>query len=76
MFDLDSDDTNKIKPTAFDKQRLMSMDIGQKIMGEYGNWQVIKYKNSYNLFLLNHSKAAQFGEFFTLGELIKFLENN
>ena len=71
---LDSeDDTNSIKPTKFDIERLLAMRVGETVNHEVQNWRILRYSDSYILILENSSTESSFKEFFSLSELIEFL---
>jgi len=75
MFATDEDDTNNIKPTDFDKQRIKDMEIGAVVEGELGNWKVMKYKKEYTVLFYNNPKY-QMMDFKSYSDLIMFLENH
>lgn len=56
MFAADEDDTNSVKPTQFDIERIKSLEIGDSMAGEIGNFRVLRYVSSYTILLLNHPK--------------------
>lgn len=72
---LDDADTNSIKPTKLDIERINSMQIGDKIDGELGNWSLLRYKNDFVLLLKNSVKYKDFIEFKDSKKLINFLES-
>ena len=71
MFATEEDENSKsLKPTTFDIARLEDLEIGQKVEGEIGNWQVFRYKNDYTL-ICNKIKTPRI--FKKLKDLINFL---
>lgn len=71
MFTFDQEDSpHTLKPTDFDIIRLESMDIGERLESESGNWVVLKYEKEYILSSHMIKKLVSFGK---LNDLIKFL---
>lgn len=70
---LEDADTNSIKPTDLDLNRIKSLEIGGYFDGELNNWRIIKYDNEYILILFNNVKYKDFQEFSTLEKLLEFL---
>lgn len=48
----DCEDSADFHPTILDIARLKEMDVGEKLEGECGFWQVLRYKNEFVLFVL------------------------
>ena len=72
VFD-DYEDTNSIRPTFLDVERIEVMVFGDKISAENGNWEVIKYSSGYTLLLQNHVRENSYLEFKNLNDLLEFL---
>ena len=50
MFTFDQEESpHTLKPTDFDIIRLESMDIGERLEAESGNWVVLRYEKEYIL---------------------------
>ncbi|MEK6880268.1 MAG: hypothetical protein AABY22_11695 [Nanoarchaeota archaeon] len=73
MFAADEDDTNSTKLTDFDLARLEDLDVGESFEGEYGNFKILRYKNSYVVFLKNCFRRKDFNELATKEQVIEFL---
>lgn len=75
-FDLEDD--NNFNLTYFDECKLESMEIGDKVVGESGNFEVLRYKDEYILFLMHEGlirkKKLMSKNFKTLKSLISFLK--
>ncbi len=75
-FDLENDDSFQL--TILDEYRLQDMDNGDKVEGENGDFMVLKYPDSYLLFLksehLIRAKKITNREFKTLDKLISYLK--
>lgn len=70
---LEDADTNSIKPTYLDLNRLEHLEVGGYFDGELNNWRIIKYDNEYVLLLFNNVKYKDFQEFSNLEKLLEFL---
>jgi len=75
-FDLENDDSWVI--SNYDILRIESMEIGDSLEGESGNFRILRYKDTYFLFLQHEGKIRQHHclgkEFDTLEDLLKFLK--
>ena len=69
---LDDADTNSIKPTKFDLEKLDSLNIGDLFDGEKQNFRILRYKDSYVCILSNHYTKQEYSEFKNKEELIEF----
>lgn len=61
---------HSLKPTDFDIIKLESMDVGERLESESGNWVVLRYEKEYILSSRMIKKLISFGK---LSDLIKFL---
>lgn len=70
------DNTESLYPTPFDEARIESLDIGDEMSAENGNFSVIRYKNDYSLIINNNIKKKSLWEFENYRDLIIFLKKN
>ena len=70
---LDDADTNSIKPTQFDLDRLSNLEVGEDFVGEKQNFKILRYKNDYVIILYNHTKKKDFIEVKDIEGVIKYL---
>lgn len=71
MYTFDQEENPHIlKPTDFDIIRLESMELGDRLEAESGNWVVLKYEKEY---VLSSHMIKKLLSFRTLEDLIKFL---
>lgn len=76
-FDLDENaGSNSIYPTKLDETRIRDAQIGETILSENGNFQVLIYKDSYVLLLSDYKKGPAFQDFESFEKLMKFLKKN
>jgi hypothetical protein len=72
----DEDDTNSIKPTGFDRERLTDLLDGEEMAGEYGNYRVLRYKvDDYVVLLSNHPVKSSYKQCGSLQEVVDFLNS-
>lgn len=75
MFAADEDSNESINPSKLDIARIESLEIGEKMEQEVGNFSIIRYDKSYVLLLSNPNIRGNHGyfEFTSLERLIQFL---
>lgn len=77
MASLELNNNEGFELTEFDRLKIESMDIGDSIDAECGNFRVLRYKSGYMLFVFNEALIRKTNttvrEFFEMDKLIKFL---
>lgn len=68
---IDAFDDSRLRFTPLDEIRISDMEIGEKVEGEVGGWQVFRYKREYTLNLI---EKCELRDFPTLEGLMTFLK--
>lgn len=76
----DTQDNDGFSLSNFDKLKIESMNIGDAIDGESGDFRILRYKDGYMLFVFSESlirkTQSTYKEFFDINTLIEFLSQN